>query len=406
LQANLNLKGMTLWGADSPAQTVLTGQGIIIGFNSENILQFDPENCDFSDNGATLYAKLNATNVTYSIEVQSAEGAHIKTILGSTATDEINDFWDLTDDSLTTVTNEAVSFIYTITPVVSATPLASVIPHTAHPPSKPAQKAVKGGVQDGDFTIACAFNNRHIALTAMWDFVEYGMVDPMVSVLESGGSGSLNPYNSTFDNYTWWGDLNGYPGLLSSSSDVVALINNLTNSATRNFFMLGHGTITDIGDGASPSQVDISKNQVADALGNGYSLTSNTMERKHPYRFVFLFGCNTATLPEWSDAFGIREKITVNQANNGLAQAFVGWKGSPRCPGTDEQAWNDFSYALEAFSQSWMNLNNLEQCKAIAQSPSLSWPFNIKYPGGVTNLANNFKLVTYGYPLLKRNGFN
>jgi hypothetical protein len=405
LQANFNLKGMTPWG-DIPDLTILKGNGSITAFDSKNILEFDPVNCDFSDSGATLYAKLSVTNVSYSIEVQSADGIHIKTILGSTSTDEINDSWNLTDDNLNTVTNEDVSFIYTITPVNTYTQFTPATPNDNPTTKKPKQKASKsGGIQDGDFTIACAYNNRHIALTAMWDCVEYGMVDPLISIAESGGTGSLNPYNSTFDNYTWYGDMDGYPGLLTSSNDAATLINNLTNLATRNFFMLGHGTTTDIGDGANPSQVDISKNQVADALGNGYSLTSNTIQRKHPYRFVFLYGCNTATLPEWSDAFGIRKTITINQANKGLAQAFIGWQGSPRSPGTDEQAWNDFSYALEAFSIAWMNNNNIEQCKALAQSPSLNWPFNKQFPAGTTN-NSNFKLVTFGYPVLKRTGFD
>ena len=170
--------------------------------------------------------------------------------------------------------------------------------------------------------------------------------------------------------------------------------------------MLGHGSTTSIGDGANPSSVDLSKNQIGEALGNGYTLTSKTIQRKHPYRFVFLYGCNTADVPEWSDAFGIRQTVTVAQANKGLAQAFVGWQGAPRAPGTDTQAWYDFSVSLELFFQSWMQGRNLEQCKAIAQNPALRWPFNKKFTTGNTNHMNNAKLTTYGYPLLKRNNFD
>jgi hypothetical protein len=116
-----------------------------------------------------------------------------------------------------------------------------------------------------------------------------------------------------------------------------------------------------------------------------------------------LFGCQTADAPEWSDAFGIRQTVTVAQAGRGLAQAFVGWKGSPRAPTTDDD-WNNFSISLETFFDGWMFGANLEQCKAAASNQSLAWPFTKQFSGSSTN-SNDFKLVTYGYPLLKRNGY-
>jgi len=392
LQANLNITGMDIWG-DTPDQNVFSAQGLVSGFNSINTMQFDDTYLDFDDSGATLYATTPACpNASYTIELQTTDGQHIKTITNSTSSGVISENWDLTDDNGNTVTNDEVDAVFNVT--------------LLDPGSSSGKQRISktGGLTDGDFTIACAYNNGTIARNEMWDCVEYGVVDPLTSPPESGGSGTLTPYNSTFDDYTWSGDLNGYPGLLSSANDVKSLINNLTNSATRNFFMLGHGSVTDIGDGANPSQVDLDKNTVATALGNGYSLTSKAIQRKHPYRFTFLFGCHTADLPEWSDAFGIRQTVSVAQANRGLAQAFVGWRNSPRAPVSDDE-WNNFSLSLGVFFDSWMSGANLMQCEAAASSTSLGWPFTKQFPASDTKNPNNFKLVTYGYPLLTRKSF-
>jgi hypothetical protein len=266
---------------------------------------------------------------------------------------------------------------------------------------KPVQKAQRNsGVSDGNFTIAYSYDKYEIELNEMWDCVEYGIVDPLISPLETGGSGTQVQYISDFNAYTCSEDENGDPGLILTPSGVPPLIANLTKTATQNFFFVGHGSVTDIGD---QGNVDISKNLIGGALGNGYSLESKTIQRNHAYRFVFLYACHTADLPEWSEAFGVRDSITAAQANKGLAQAFVGWRNCPRAPVSDDD-WYNFSIALEQFNSAWMKMKTLKECMAIAQSPSLAWPFNNEFTDKVHK--NNFVLKYYGYPLLKRTGYD
>jgi len=391
LQAILNLNGIKLF-EDTPSQNIRSAQGLAAVFDSTNAMQFDDTYLEFDDNGANLYAKTPAcSNASYTIELQTTNGQHIKTITNSTTSGVISENWDLMDDSGNAVAYDNVDAVFNV----------NLQDRGA---SKGKQRISKSdGVIDGNFTIACAYNNATIANHQMRDCVQHGVVDPLTSVSETGGTGSLNPYHSTFDDYSWSGG-KGYPGLLSSSNDVARLISNLTNLVTRNFFMLAHGSVTDIGDGANPPQVELDKNSLASALGNGYTLTSKTIERKHAYRFVFLYGCHTADLPEWSDTFGIRETVSVSQANKGLAQAFVGWRNSPRAPVSDDE-WNNFTISLQMFCNSWMSGANLMQCQSYASSASLGWPFTKQFAKGDIN-PNNFKLITYGYPLLKRKGFS
>lgn len=71
--------------------------------------------------------------------------------------------------------------------------------------------------------MAYAWDNNYYAQGSMHVAIEYGVVNPLISPPESGGSGSLSPYNSTFNTYTWSGDQNGNPGYLSSLNDAYIL---------------------------------------------------------------------------------------------------------------------------------------------------------------------------------------
>lgn len=84
-------------------------------FNSTNLLQFDPFYSSFDSNGMLLYAKVAKTNATYSIELKSTSGAHVKTITGSTTNGEIKEYWDLTDNRGNKVTNDSFNTVFNVT---------------------------------------------------------------------------------------------------------------------------------------------------------------------------------------------------------------------------------------------------------------------------------------------------
>jgi hypothetical protein len=409
LQAQIVLNGNQV-GGSAPDPTILKGTGMLGLFNSTNICQFDPFYSEFSDSGATLYAKTPACpNADYTIELQTTSGAHIKTIAGSTSSGEISENWDLTDDNGNTVTNETVKAVFNVTLL---DPGYGTLTFPIHHVSSDVWA-------DGNFTVAYAWDNSYQARYSMHDAIQYGVVNTLISPLESGGSGSENPYNSTFNNYSWSGNLNGNPGWLSSPTVVQALTNNLADPDTRNFYFDGHGSIYSIGDSQSPTNpgaIFINASDVAAMLYNGIGKKCWSL---HPYHFVFLNACDTAGANFWAHAFGIKDKITYAQASQrGSAQAFVGWQNEIRPPDTDDDWYNE-EQTLAVFNGAWMMGWPLDDCISAASSSSPPEPFNyytLLFPlgihfswwethKGVNESSNNFRIRVFGYPGITRTGF-
>lgn len=113
------------------------------------------------------------------------------------------------------------------------------------------------------------------------------------------------------------------PFQLRYTSDWGQLRSNLSDSRTRNFFYFGHGASDLIGNGASYL-----------TSSNLQSLLQNAPDplygaNQHPYRFVFLDGCETGK-GDMCTAFGIpKTTISKNEWDAKYylpARAFVGWK--------------------------------------------------------------------------------
>jgi hypothetical protein len=400
-QVQLTLNGNRGSEGATPDPTILTGVGMLGSFNSTNICQFDPFYSEYDDSGATLYAKTPACpDADYTIELQTTSGAHIKTITGSTSSGAINETWDLTDDNGNTVTNEEVNAVFNVT--LLDPDFGSLIFPLHH---------VSSDIwADGNFTVAYAWDNSYEAQYSMHDAIEYGVVDHVISPPESGGSGSFNPYNSTFNDYTWVGDLNGNPGWISSPSVVPALTNNLADPDTRNFYFDGHGSLTSIGNSAAPSDpssIMITTSEMAALLQNRIGKTSWC---RHPYRFVFLNACDTAGGSCWARAFGIKDKITYAQASQiGHAQAFVGWVNESRAPENDDD-WYNMEETYAVFYSAWMNEVPLEDCINAASSNSLPLPLGEPFPWYEYAFPSIYHTLPYhirilGYAGLTRSGF-
>jgi hypothetical protein len=399
LQVQLTVNGQIHQG-DSPDPTILAGVGKIGSFYSTNICQFDPFYSRFNNSGATLYAALPEPDANYTIELQTTNGVHIKTIANSTSSGIIMENWDLTDDNGNPVTDDTIKAVFNVSLLDPSSGSLEFLLH----------RALLG--DDGNFTISYTWDVDYYAHGTMHDAIENGVVDPLISPLESGGSGSFNPYFSTFNDYTWSGNLNGNPGYLSGQSDVNNLITNLTDVDTMDFYFEGHGNPSTLGDDAR-GQVSFFNNQVGFALGNLSGKSGATPQ--HPYRFVFLNACDTADDDGWAHAFGIPDKITGAELDNGSSppQAFVGWKGEPRAPNSDDD-WNDVAETYTIFFSAWQNGYNLQECIDIASSSNplgdgsvtLNFPlgkrFNIfQNYYGLRGL-NNFHINVYGYRGIKR----
>jgi hypothetical protein len=186
------------------------------------------------------------------------------------------------------------------------------------------------------------------------------------------------------------------------------LTNNLVRYETRNFYFDGHGSPTQIGDEDSKSKIGIMSADVTGILDN-WCYTSGPI-CKHPYRFVFLDACETATYDHWHRAFGIPFRRITNEqllTNPGGAQAFVGWDGSPRCPVLVDE-WYDRMESDLIFNVAWMHGVSLDGCINLASDPKLNWPLGCQFPpvpAYFWGWANDFRIAAFGYTGITRIGF-
>ncbi len=239
----------------------------------------------------------------------------------------------------------------------------------------------------------------------MWSCALDGIVQPLMNP----SFGFVNFYHSDFNDYRsptdWWGS----PGYLDSWPRICALLVNLHGTDTRNFTFLGHGHAMFFGDGSYPdSDVNVTLALLNQQLGNGYS-TSGGWHRQHPYRFVFLYACDTADNTGWSDAFGVFTDITSAQAQAkpNRVQAFVGWSSPTSRPISSTQ-WSDFGAMQNTFYMSWMQEYNLEDCIIFASDPKVQrfpMPINKLYLDPRDGVHKRMSLVVRGYSKITRSSY-
>jgi len=417
LDAKLRLNGQLRKGA-APDPTILTAVGQIAPFYSSNVCQFDPFYAEYDDNGAILYAQLPGSwySADYSIELRDPSGELVKTIIGSVdaGVGEIEEYWDLTyEDGTTLYTDDSVTAVFNVT----ITDSFSSETFSGTSIFKPFKFHISN--LEGNFTVAYAWDNGYQAQGSMHDAIQYGIVDLLLKPDWVGGEND-NPYNSTFNDYTWWGNPRGNPGYLPSPTSVPPLTNNLADNDTRNFHFEGHGNPTSIGDSLSPTNpasVHIDCKELGKTLDN-HSPSGHDPHFIHPYRFVFLDACETADTPGWAQAFGIPGRITDAKAAQmpGRVRAFVGWVNSPRGPDNDYE-WNYEEQTFEVFYGAWMAGYTLDDCISMASmtyppepfdSYVLLFPLGMKFPWFQYYWPYNYKpfeIKIYGCAGITRTGY-
>lgn len=131
-----------------------------------------------------------------------------------------------------------------------------------------------------------------------------------------------------------------------------ALRNALFHQESRNFFYLGHGAPDGIGASANTNRF-IKATEIAARL---FTIPAGQTNR-HGYRFVFLYGCETAsgTMPE---SFGIihRENVPgIDFANAALTPgAFLGWNHK-QSAAIVSSIMTDNAYYIQHFQYEWLN---------------------------------------------------
>ncbi len=350
LQAEFVLNQM-LTAGPTPDPTVITAIGKLISTTNPNNVQFNPFYCLYSDSaGAILYATTpTCPNADYSIELQTANGAHIKTITGGTTNGEISEYWDLTDDGGHAITNDSVKAIFTVALLDPSTNTETVVLNRIADQNRPI---------DGDFTVA--YTTDHSADDPDVNYcIELTAVDQLIGPCNATFCYDY-PYNSTFNTWDALGTQQGNPGHLATQADANNLLTNLALVNTKNFYFFGHASSSTIG---TSDDYLLTARGLAIRLGN-YSFTwgssAGTNRTGQAYRLVFLDGCATALDHDWAHAFGVYDRIKSKDLANlpNDAQAFVGWTGLKKTPGDKLDMVNCYS----VFWAAWQSGLPLDRC--------------------------------------------
>lgn len=408
--ASLSIFGASGGGGDTPDPTVLSASGPPVPCQVTNILTFDLFYAEYSSYD-WLYAQLAVPNASYTISLYDASTNLLRTITGSTTGGQIHEYWDGKDSSGN--------------PYSSPSALAKfdVTPDGGEPETHWQILNQQLGVPDGTFSIACGFDSDPAsAYTAFRNAIDFGVVNDLLAGVELFASQGPD-YPSYLDNpYT--DQSIGRDGYWATQQDVTNLLTHLgfdNGEDCKNFFFEGHGSETWLSNvpstnGYQMSVIQLKKVTRNRVVGNG---ADNHYARPHPYRFVFLDACDTATAHDWALAFGVLPvtyTFSEVQDKPENVQAFVGWNGEPRCPASSDE-WNAFGDTLDYIMVNWMGGYPLD---VILQNASESDPYGdgsliLDFPLGKKHSylkqlfnkgnINNFHYVIYGYPGITRTGF-
>ena len=156
-----------------------------------------------------------------------------------------------------------------------------------------------------------------------------------------------------------------YPFVLGRDGTWATVLSlGLQSGVSRDFIYLGHGNNNSIGgDPTTLGITYVTTKFIANSLTNVSSNPLKIGTNAHPYRFVFLDGCNTAN-GNWPLAFGIPKKTGMSQLDfvnkRGLRpRAFLGWdkpKNYAYINNTDVE-YNFFEWNTQFF-RNWAQLDS------------------------------------------------
>lgn len=383
------------------------GGGPLTPYYSDNVLQFFESDSYFDTNGAYLDAQLPELDANYVISLYDTSTnpeTLITAITNSTSNGMIQEDWnDTYADGVTPFTGNSVDAVYDVTLLDSGFEQpgtynpAMQSSHKQHRRRMPQSNITEQG-NGFDFTYLYTpengnFSGEYANGGAVWlglqNVVDY-LLTPTTHAngIEDNYNSGFNYYTGQGGNYHGNGSTQGWPGYLTSQSDVTNYLYP-TMVGTRNFYAYSHGSSKTISN-YSGSAV-IWAGDVANLLTNYYGW--QIISVKNPYRFVFLDGCATASTPEWSQAFGIFPMWDANTAARYRLgpQAFVGW-------GNNTTGWfnttvdniqtenvaMDYANALDDMYELWLDNYALAICihSASVQQPNITpllLPNNYKF---------------------------
>jgi hypothetical protein len=340
------------------AAVTLNGDSVVTGppltVTVSNQIQM-PKIAEVVVNGLPIYAIIDQPNAAYTITIRNAQGQVVRTMTGQAVNYIINDFWDGTDGFGSSVLVNGSYVDVTLSYNPSFTYRVWVY--------------FEDDFLNGEWLIAYQ-KGLYSAIG------EAQMDNAMQQISEFAGEEGLI--------------LNPYLQILSGQADWTTMTNTLRMDDCRNVYYWGHGSPSRLGFSRNNQLYGLRARDVRNVLGN--TLTTNEIQIRHAFRFVWLDGCQTGSQSSaWPQVFGIQPVQLDAQdfALMGAApRAFLGWKKRINTASFDSSR---FTFA-ERFFEQW-----------IANAENLSSALNLAAPGtiGTSELA---KLQIWGDPQLPKQG--
>jgi hypothetical protein len=184
----------------------------------------------------------------------------------------------------------------------------------------------------------------------------FSAIDSMTAVGEESGGVIPNPPDRYIGNaYILRYGSNVPVNLKKQDWDLLKLC--VSNAPTRNFYYFGHGGGRSIG--GEPGRNTIEGDEMSSTdIAAFLHIFDPTHPQFHPYRFVWLDGCDTAT-GDWARRFGMIEKIDVPigyyQKHKIRPSTFCGW-GETLYAMHGGRMDMDFAYYRSDFAFDWLYL--------------------------------------------------
>lgn len=255
-------------------------------------------------------ALLSSSNANWTVNILSSSNTLLRTYSGSTSTGRVDVVWDGNDTNNVAFSGEFVDVEVSFTPTGGFAPLDE----GEEDPTAKARvyKQPVGGLPSG-FVLSYEEFAFHNEGNAEGDFLlMYGQVRDYVG--DPFGPYTLVDHGSVADNSGSWTNWLG----------------DLKDTSNANLYHFGHGGQNGVGIQPSAHR-GFTDTEIGNTLTNGYTGGIlgffKSFVVKHPYRFVFLDGCNTGD-GDLCVAFGTeRKKTTAAQfTQKGLpTRAFMGW---------------------------------------------------------------------------------
>jgi hypothetical protein len=251
-----------------------------------------------------ITALLSSSNASWTATIFDPSNNVLRAYSGSTTTGRIDIVWDGNDTNGVPFSGDFVDVQVSTAPSGGFTPAEAGLDDAGDPGARVRVHKQPVGGFPSDFLVTyetVAVQQRE----AEAGFLEMlGEVDSIIS----GGPYTLVGPNSIDNTSTSWATWK----------------TSLTDSSTANLYHFGHGGPEALGVSPNLHQ-GVYSDEIQALLINGF--LSGNLVVHHPYRFVFLDGCNTSA-GDWCVAFGTerRATTTAQYAQRGLyTRAFMGW---------------------------------------------------------------------------------